>query len=39
MITSIQKRDGRTAAFDLYKIAAAIQKAFRATVGEKSDAE
>ncbi len=39
MITSIQKRDGRTAAFDLHKIAAAIQKAFRATVGEKSDAE
>ena len=35
MITTITKRDGRTVYFDLNKIANAIEKAFRATVGEK----
>ncbi len=35
MITTIQKRDGRTVHFDINKIANAIQKAFVSTVGEK----
>ncbi len=35
MITTITKRDGRTAYFDLNKIANAIEKAFKATVGSK----
>ena len=35
MITTIQKRDGRLAHFDINKIANAIQKAFSSTVGKK----
>lgn len=35
MITTIQKRDGRLANFDIDKIANAIQKAFCSTVGKK----
>lgn len=35
MITTIQKRDGRTVHFDINKIASAIEKAFSATVGKK----
>ncbi|MFV0314525.1 MAG: anaerobic ribonucleoside triphosphate reductase, partial [Anaerotignum sp.] len=35
MITTIQKRDGRTAYFDINKIANAIEKSFEATVGPK----
>ena len=35
MITTIQKRDGRTVFFDINKIANAIQKAFEATSGAK----
>lgn len=35
MITTIQKRDGRTAYFDINKIANALEKAFKATTGEK----
>jgi len=35
MITTIKKRDGRTAYFDMNKIANAIEKAFQATVGTK----
>ncbi len=35
MITTIQKRDGRLANFDIDKIANAIQKAFCSTVGRK----
>ena len=35
MITTIQKRDGRTVHFDINKIANAIQKAFISTVGKK----
>lgn len=35
MITTITKRDGRTAYFDINKIANAIEKAFGATVGAK----
>lgn len=37
MITTIQKRDGRLAHFDINKIANAIQKAFCSTVGKKDD--
>ncbi len=35
MITTIQKRDGRLANFDIHKIANAIQKAFSSTIGKK----
>ncbi|WMI80810.1 anaerobic ribonucleoside triphosphate reductase [Anaerotignum sp. MB30-C6] len=35
MITTIKKRDGRTAYFDINKIANAIEKSFQATVGAK----
>ena len=35
MITTIQKRDGRLANFDIDKIANAIQKAFSSTIGKK----
>ncbi|KAF5070283.1 Anaerobic ribonucleoside-triphosphate reductase [anaerobic digester metagenome] len=35
MITSIKKRDGRTAHFDINKIANALEKSFQATVGTK----
>ncbi|NCC15177.1 MAG: anaerobic ribonucleoside triphosphate reductase [Clostridia bacterium] len=35
MITTITKRDGRIAFFDINKIANAIEKAFQATVGAK----
>lgn len=35
MITTIQKRDGRLANFDINKIANAIQKAFSSTIGKK----
>lgn len=35
MITTITKRDGRTAFFDINKIANAIEKSFQATVGKK----
>lgn len=35
MITTIKKRDGRLANFDINKIANAIQKAFSSTVGKK----
>lgn len=38
MITTITKRDGRTAFFDLNKIANAIERAFQATDGEKDHA-
>ncbi|MCD8036152.1 MAG: anaerobic ribonucleoside triphosphate reductase [Clostridiales bacterium] len=38
MITTIKKRDGRTAYFDINKIAGAINKAFGATTGEKDNA-
>lgn len=37
MISSIKKRDGRTASFDISKIAAAIGKSFLATTGPKED--
>lgn len=36
MITTITKRDGRVAFFDINKIANAIEKAFQATSGTKS---
>ena len=36
MIISIKKRDGRTDDFDINKIAYAIDKAFKATTGEKN---
>lgn len=39
MITTIKKRDGRTAYFDINKIASAINKAFVATIGQKDYAE
>ncbi|MEA4972732.1 MAG: anaerobic ribonucleoside triphosphate reductase [Candidatus Metalachnospira sp.] len=39
MITTIKKRDGRTAYFDINKIASAINKAFIATIGQKDYAE
>ena len=35
MITTINKRDGRTVHFDINKIASAIEKAFAATIGKK----
>ncbi len=35
MITTIKKRDGRTAHFDINKIANALEKSFQATVGAK----
>lgn len=35
MITEIKKRDGRTVLFDIEKISNAIEKAFKATTGEK----
>lgn len=35
MITTIKKRDGRTAHFDINKIANALEKSFQATVGTK----
>lgn len=38
MITTIKKRDGRTAYFDINKIANAINKAFGATTGAKDNA-
>lgn len=38
MITTITKRDGRVAFFDINKIANAIEKAFQATSGTKSHA-
>ena len=38
MITTIKKRDGRTAYFDINKIASAINKAFGATTGTKDNA-
>lgn len=38
MITSIKKRDGRTAYFDINKIASAMNKAFGATTGPKDNA-
>ena len=38
MITTITKRDGRTAYFDINKIASAINKAFAATTGAKDNA-
>ena len=38
MITVITKRDGRTAYFDINKIAGAINKAFEATTGAKDNA-
>lgn len=38
MITTIKKRDGRTAYFDINKIASAINKAFGATTGPKDNA-
>ena len=37
MITTIKKRDGRTAYFDINKIASAINKAFGATTGTKDN--
>ena len=39
MITTIKKRDGRTAYFDINKIASAINKAFAATKVEKDYGE
>lgn len=39
MITTIKKRDGRTAYFDINKIASAINKSFIATIGQKDYAE
>ena len=36
MITTIKKRDGRTAYFDINKIASAINKAFAATKVERT---
>lgn len=39
MITTIKKRDGRTAYFDINKIANAINKSFVATIGQKDYAE
>ena len=38
MITTIKKRDGRTAYFDINKIASAMNKAFAATTGAKDNA-
>ncbi|MDD5944915.1 MAG: anaerobic ribonucleoside triphosphate reductase [Clostridia bacterium] len=38
MITTIKKRDGRSAYFDINKIAGAMNKAFAATTGEKDTA-
>ena len=38
MITTIKKRDGRTAYFDINKIASAINKSFGATTGTKDNA-